>query len=57
LLPSDQCGFLDHVTPPGSGKHRTLAGGTQDPGQGTFVNTRARGFAGEAASVVLSGGA
>ena len=26
LLASDQCGFLDHVTPPDSDKHGTLAG-------------------------------
>jgi hypothetical protein len=26
LLASDQCGLLDHVTPPDSGKHGTLAG-------------------------------
>ena len=32
LLASDQCGFLDHVTPPDSGKHGTLAGKSARPG-------------------------
>jgi hypothetical protein len=39
LLASDQCGFLDHVTPPASGKHGTLAGksASRKPPQPTAV--------------------